>query len=81
MNVAGARKPQPAPVVAAQCVDATICSTRFADNEVTIIPLLAGTTRVVVEAKNVIYGDTERHAFEVVVRPAPAGDRLPRPRH
>jgi hypothetical protein len=67
-NVAGGRTPGPAPVVAARCVDPTICSTSFVDNEVTITPLHPGTTRIVVDAKNTVYGDIERHAFEVVVR-------------
>lgn len=68
VNAAGGRKPGPAPVVDARCVDATICTTRFANDEVTVIPLHPGTTRVIVEAKNLIYGDTERHAVDVVVR-------------
>lgn len=68
MAVAGARKPQPAPVVAARCADPTICSTTFVANEVTITPLHPGRTQVVVDAKNEIYGELEQHAFEVVVR-------------
>jgi hypothetical protein len=68
MTVAGARKPQPAPVTAARCVDAAICSTTFVANEVTITPLRAGKTQVVVDAKNAIYSEIEQHAFEVVVR-------------